>query len=481
MLAYEELKGSSGREIWFRPTRYDARKLFPNHVPRVRIKTGSYHLHDISLTGISVVAKQSADVDLELGEVVPVTFQQAGLSIFESRAKVRRNENNVFGSKLAFSFEDSYVDFDRLLSRNVQAQIATNGNFLSGERSALVPAEYRAFCSDVLGLLRSYRALLDNNITLADQFAHSFDALGAYEACEGRLIEQWRTLWLRGNDIVRGVMDDRERREATKEFTELVLTPEMRAGAIWDRSYAKPLGYPGDFRIMNQVYDDENVGTGVYEKLVHRLGLHVAECIQTRMEVVQSKIAEVVRTKGQNRPARILSLGSGPSREIEAFLSSAGARAGRSVFTLVDQETQALGFAYDRAYPHLLKLGGQSQMQCMNISFTDILRANGGLHEVPPQDMIYSVGLLDYLSDRRSRMLVRKLYDALAPGGLLIIGNMNETSLSNLWPMEFIADWTLIYRGDAEMRGWVEGLDAAEYWTETERTDRVRLLFIRKP
>ena len=124
MLAYEELKGSSGREIWFRPTRYDARKLFPNHAPRVRIKAGNYQLHDISLTGISVVAKQAADVDLELGEVVPVTFQQAGFSIFEGKAKVRRTENTVFGSKLAFSFEDGYVDFDRLLSRNVQAQIA---------------------------------------------------------------------------------------------------------------------------------------------------------------------------------------------------------------------------------------------------------------------------------------------------------------------------------------------------------------------
>jgi extracellular factor (EF) 3-hydroxypalmitic acid methyl ester biosynthesis protein len=481
MLAYEELKGSSGREIWFRPIRYDARKLFPNNAPRVRVKTGSYQLHDISLTGIAVVAKQSVEDELELGEVVPVAFQQGGLSIFESKAKVRRTENTVFGSKVAFSFEDSYVDFDRLLSRNVQAQIAANGNFIGGPRSALVPSEYRAFCSDVLGLLRSYRALLDENINLADQFSHAFDDVGAYEACEGRLIEQWRTLWLRGNEIVSGLMDDRDRREATKEFTELVLTPEMRAGAIWDRSYAKPMGYPGDFRIMNQVYDDENVGSGVYQKLVHRLGLHVAECIDTRMQVVRSHIAEVVRSRGQDRPARILSLGCGSAREIETFLSGPSARAGRSEITLVDQETQALGYAYDAAYPHALKLGGLSRVQCMNVSFTDVLRTNGGLQDVVPQDMIYSVGLLDYLSDRRSRMLVQKLYDTLAPGGLLIIGNMNETPLSNLWPMEFLADWTLIYRNDAEMRGWAEGLGAAEYWTETERTGRVRLLFIRKP
>jgi SAM-dependent methyltransferase len=481
MLAYEELKGSSGREIWFRPTRYDARKLFPNHAPRVRVKAGSYQLHDISLTGISVVAKQSVEEELELGEVVPITFQQAGLSIFEGRGKVRRTENTLFGAKVAFSFEDSYIDFDRLLSRNVQAQIAANGNFVSGERNTLVPAEYRAFCSDVLGTLRSYRALLDENIHLAGQFAQKFDDMGAYEACESRLIEQWRTLWFRGNEIVRGVMDDRDRREATKEFTELVLTPEMRAGQIWDRSYAKPMGYPGDFRIMNQVYDDKNVGDNVYQKLVHRLGLHVAECIDTRMQVVRSHITEVVRSRGQDRPARILSLGSGPAREIETFLSGPSARAGRAEFTLVDQETEALSFAYDRAHPHVLKSGGMSRVQCMNISFTDILRTNGGLHDAPPQDMIYSVGLLDYLSDRRSRMLVQKLYNSLAPGGLLVIGNMNETPLSNLWPMEFIADWTLIYRNDAEMRGWAEGLGAAEYWTETERTGRVRLLFIRKP
>lgn len=481
MLAYEELKGSTGREIWFRPTRYEARKLFPNHAPRVRLKLASYQLHDISLTGISVLAKQSVEDELEPGEIVPLAFQQGGLSIFEGKAKVRRTENTVFGSKVALSFEDSYMDFDRLLSRNVQAQIAANGNFISGERSTLVPVEYRTFCSDVLGLLRSYRSLLDENINLADSFSHAFDAVGAYEACEGRLIEQWRTLWFRGNEIVRGVMDHRDQREATKEFTELVLTPEMRAGAIWDRSYAKPFGYPGDFRIMNQVYDWEKTGASVYQQLMHRLGLEVAECIETRMQVVRAKMGDVVRSRGQGRAARILSLGSGPAREIETFLTGPNARAGHSEFTLVDQETRALSYAYDRAYPHVIKLGGLAKVQCLNISFTDILRANGGLQNIPPQDMIYSVGLLDYLSDRRARMLVQRLYDALSPGGLLIIGNMNETPLSNLWPMEFIADWTLQYRGDAEMCGWAQGLGAAEYWTETERTERVRLLFIRKP
>jgi extracellular factor (EF) 3-hydroxypalmitic acid methyl ester biosynthesis protein len=98
-----------------------------------------------------------------------------------------------------------------------------------------------------------------------------------------------------------------------------------------------------------------------------------------------------------------------------------------------------------------------------------------------PQDLIYSVGLLDYLADRRAHALARRLYETLAPGGLLIIGNMNETSLSNLWPMEFISDWSLYYRSDSQMMAWTEDLQPAKAWTETESTGRVRLLFVRKP
>jgi hypothetical protein len=99
---------------------------------------------------------------------------------------------------------------------------------------------------------------------------------------------------------------------------------------------------------------------------------------------------------------------------------------------------------------------------------------------LPPQDLIYSVGLLDYLTDRRAASLVRRLYDLVAPGGLLIIGNMNETPLSNLWPMEFITDWSLYYRTDQQMLAWAEDLHPESAWTETECTGRVRLLYARK-
>jgi hypothetical protein len=481
MLAYEELRSANGREIWFRAPRYEARKLFPHLPPRVRVKAGLHKLHDISLGGVAVVCNQMAEDVPDVGEIVPLAIQQSGYSLFEANARVCRRENTVFGSKVAFSFVNGFVEFDKLLSRNVQAQIALQSALFTGEASQLVPKEYRVFCADVLKLLGSYRDLLDENMVLARQFERDFDLDGAYEACEARLVQHWRALWRTGNDLVKTVMDDRDVLEATKAFTEVVVTPELRLGAIWDRSYGKPLGYPGDFEVMNQVYDWERRGTGVYQMLMHRLGLEVAECIKTRMEVVQANIATVVREKGNSRAARIMSLGSGPAREVEQFLATSSLKTARVEFTLIDQEPAALKYAVEKTYPHVLNAIGQARVQCLNMSFTDILRGTGGLSALPPQDMIYSVGLLDYLADRRAHALVRRLYETLAPNGLLIIGNMNDTPLSNLWPMEFIADWSLYYRSDAQMLAWTEGLNPAEAWTETESTERVRLLFVRKP
>ncbi|HJW42576.1 MAG TPA: PilZ domain-containing protein [Rhizomicrobium sp.] len=480
MLAYEELKGSSGRQIRFRPPRYDARRMFPSLVPRVRVRDAAYRLHDISLGGLAALSKQSHDELPEVGETVSLSIQQSGLPIFESSARVCRAENTVFGSKLAFNFIDRFIEFDKLLTRNTQAQIAARAPAFGTESAQLVPHEYRAFCADVLRLLRSYRALLESNTAIASEFKHGLNQVEAFETCEPRLIQQWRSLWRMGNELTHAMVSDRDMREATKEYTELVLTPELRKGAIWDRSYAKPLGYPGDFEIMNQVYDWERIGADAYEMLMHRVGLEVAECIRTRMEVVRTHIADVVRERGHDRAARITSLGSGPAREIAAFLSSHGASANRAEFSLIDQEEVALLYAHEATYPFVLNSDGRMKVQGLNLSFTDIIRGTDGLSGLPPQDLVYSVGLLDYLTHNRSKALVKQLYDLLTPGGLLIIGNMNDCPLSNYWPMEFISDWTLYYRNDTEMLDWAAGLNAASAWTETERTGRVRMLFVRR-
>src|ERR1700704_211072 len=114
MLAYEELKGSTGRQIRFRAPRYDARRMFPSLAPRARVRSTAYRLHDISLGAFPARSKRSHDDVQKVGETVPLSIQQSGLPIFESSARVCRAESTVFGSKIAFNFVDRFVEFDKV-------------------------------------------------------------------------------------------------------------------------------------------------------------------------------------------------------------------------------------------------------------------------------------------------------------------------------------------------------------------------------
>lgn len=63
---------------------------------------------------------------------------------------------------------------------------------------------------------------------------------------------------------------------------------------------------------------------------------------------------------------------------------------------------------------------------------------------LPPQDLVYSIGLIDYFNDQ----LVVKLADAhqiLRPGGRLVLGNFHPSNPSKAF-MDYVLDWRLLHR-----------------------------------
>lgn len=477
-LAYEDLRGSSGRRAYFRPQRYGAIDIFPNPPPNVVFGDMSWRISNISLNGIAITSTNSNDDGYEVGDVLPLTIEQQGATLFRGRAIVKRVEAEGFGSRVALQFHESFIDIASLKKRDAHARLRAHFNNLKPSRHDLIPSDYRVLCSDILSTLRSYRSFLEQRCYAGDGGAQ--DTSGAFELCLEQLLPQWREFWLRGNEATEAVMGDRDGLTAMKSLSELVITPELRAGPIWDRSYAKPLGYPGDYQVMNYVYDWDREGDSTYGQLIHRLGLDVAECIGTRMDVVIDTVMRIAELKQPGSSARILSLGSGPAREVGQIFQKTENGSTKIEYTLVDQEEQALQYAYENNYPAATCHRAGASINCLNLSFTDILRGNLSDPRAFGQDMVYSVGLFDYLKDRRARALASSLFDLVKPGGLLVLGNMNKCDMSNLWPMECLTDWRLYYRDDADMLGWAEGLDKQSAWTETEATGRVRLLFVRK-
>lgn len=475
MRSYEELVGAKGRRMFYRAERYRAKDLFKRTMPDLAIDDLSYTLHDLSMNGVGAYAPRGHNDLCDVGTRVKVALSFKGVTLHDGTGQVSRIEPTPFGPKVGIQLLEQCLNISQLVAKYQEAIVRTDLDADFAKSEALVPAEYRQICADVVHLLRVYRASLAKFGE-----AHPDAAADAemFAACEQKLLPRWRGLWFRANEIVGEVMTDPAALAATKRFTEFVVTPEFMSGPICRRSYEKPLGYPGDFEVMNQIYAWRRAGDGLYEQLLHRIGLDIGECIVNRMVMMRQAIAETVLRR---RPgtARVTSLGCGPAREVVDYLEMRELPTPVQ-FTLIDQEHAALGQAYEQAYPAVLRHKGQATVNCLHASFAELLRAGELFGKLPPQDLIYSAGLTDYVADKRTRALIAALWDQLAPHGTLVIGNMAQSPEGNLWPMEFICDWTMIYRNEANMAALAEGLVGAEIATVRDATGRVCLLTCRK-
>ena len=95
--------------------------------------------------------------------------------------------------------------------------------------------------------------------------------------------------------------------------------------------------------------------------------------------------------------------------------------------------------------------------------------------------MIYSLGLYDYLSARRAKALTRDLYEQVKPGGKLILANVRKGRESCEWPLEFVTDWSLIYRTEADMLELIDGLDVRNVSIDIDSTKCIYLMVVDKP
>jgi hypothetical protein len=136
---------------------------------------------------------------------------------------------------------------------------------------------------------------------------------------------------------------------------------------------------------------------------------------------------------------------------------------------------------YQRTYADVRRLQGQAHVSCLHASFSKFLKAGELFSVLPLQDLIYSIGLVDYLSAPRAKALTAALYSRLAPGGMLVIGNLGESPRNTRWPMEFICDWRVNYRSEVEMIEMAADVPEAAVRTTFDSTGCVCLLTLRKP
>lgn len=478
---YQDLLGGEGRTALFRPERFKARHRFPVVQPSASIESVGSDLiiRDISLNGFAVSVNNGADVP-DLNSQVKAQIHFDGVVTFDGLAEiVRIEEHSGVARTLGLRVVDGVLDLNAMVATHAKLEANWQLDKSIVEAQQLISNDYRRHVADTVNILRTYRGILDRY----EAEARSGD-LGAatrlteMEAqCKERIMPTWRTLWREGAAIAQGLLSDRRAILAGKRFTETVLTPELVAGPIWRQAYEKPLGYPGDFSLMSMIYTWQNEGDTAYGRLCHHFGLEVAKPAGTRLALVVDSLKDIVGSPTEEQQ-HVMSLGCGPSWEVAEFLQSA--QPGVKVnFTLIDQDPIALSDAHERAYRASLQSQAEVDLQCLHLSFTQLLRQPQMVAKLPQQNLIYCVGLIDYLPKAQAQMLVAGLFAKLEEGGQLIIGNM-KGGTDLFWPASFILDWELIYRSEHEMLELAAHFEAKNARLEVDSSGYNWLLFLDK-
>jgi extracellular factor (EF) 3-hydroxypalmitic acid methyl ester biosynthesis protein len=249
------------------------------------------------------------------------------------------------------------------------------------------------------------------------------------------------------------------------------------------RTYYKPIGYAGDYEMMNMIHRNQPEGRSLYEKLIHLLLVSQwpAKSVRNRVahlgENILNETARIART---GKIARILNVGCGPAREVQIFLKETQL-SNQADFTLIDFNEETLVHVSQKLVEAKRQFSRQTQIRTQQISVYELLkRTQRGGNDAEKFDLIYCAGLFDYLAPDTCRALMDLWYDSLSPGGLLLIANMSDTKPFRNF-IEFILDWQLIYRNRAEILSLVPERCRETTNVIAEPTSVNLFLHIRKP
>jgi extracellular factor (EF) 3-hydroxypalmitic acid methyl ester biosynthesis protein len=225
------------------------------------------------------------------------------------------------------------------------------------------------------------------------------------------------------------------------------------------RSVHKPLGYAGDYEVVNMLLRDPDEGDSLYAKVLNRWFIKQppAEAHRNRISYLTQKLAEeTLRVSQRDRPARVFNLGCGPAREIQDFMAE-NALSDRADFTLLDfnEETLAHATAALQRARHLNHRCTRIQFQRKSVA--SVLKGRDKISENSVNDkydFVYCAGLFDYLSDPVCRQLMNILYSLVAPGGLLLATNVDPSNPIQHW-LGDVLDWHLIHRSGGQLRSLV--------------------------
>jgi CRP-like cAMP-binding protein/SAM-dependent methyltransferase len=222
--------------------------------------------------------------------------------------------------------------------------------------------------------------------------------------------------------------------------------PYLMLSRLFDRCYSKPRGYAGDYYTIHMLYEEKPEGDGRLGPLIDRwaLSTKISEANRDRLTYVGELVGELLAQWTQDAPMPVTRLASGSARELTRLFEDG--RTPNFFATCLDIDPEAAEFASAR-----VQAQGVSARFRFAVDNVVRLALGGGKVKLGPQQLIYSLGLTDYLQDKLVVRLLDWMHDVLLPGGVCLIGNHDPGNPERAL-LEHVLDWSIIYRSADGLR-----------------------------
>jgi len=208
---------------------------------------------------------------------------------------------------------------------------------------------------------------------------------------------------------------------------------------IAHRARTKPNGFAGDYEMLLKLYDEATPATGLGGYLdLCILDLPLARAVRTRLSCIREfLLAELGRRSGD---VRILDIASGPCREYTSW--PARATPGALQIVAMDNDPLALEYVDTRV---ATQLDARTELKAVRYNALRTKSAEATIKKFGKFDIIYSVGLCDYLSDDLLIAILGGLRDTLRDGGVLYIAFKDAVQYDKT-PYQWHLDWFFYQR-----------------------------------
>lgn len=378
--------------------------------------------------------------------------------LYSGRAVVRNQINTGLSTAVEVALEESWTDMDYCVSMTSAGRVGVQFNAFFEEWQKLyrVLPEYKVAVADLhtfLTDLRLWVEQLELGIRCSPEGDRAKLEREVARQLEESTVSAIAELFGRFELVAQPLSE--ELQPIHRSFGKRLIHPLLLTSPFVYRTFRKPLGYAGDYEMVNMMFRDPYEGASLFGKVINAYALRLPPILGHRHRIAflfDRLVEEALRAARAKRRLRVFNLGCGPAHEIQRFMSQSPL-SNEVDFTLWDFNNETITHSTGILNQLRSQYNRKTGIQLLKRSVQQLIK-QAERHADPnaeKYDCVYCAGLFDYLTQNICCRLMDIFYDMLAPGGLLLATNVDVHPSRG--QMEHFLEWHLIHRNTAQMMG----------------------------